>query len=194
MLLKKVAKEILLFKNNKKWRKNNVHNATVINSLFPFDSVEVGKYTYGKLNMIWMAEKANVKIGNYCSIGPEVKFLVGGEHDYRRISTFPFQTLIYSEKCKNNLNRDIVVEDDVWIGYDSLILSGAHIGQGCVIGARSVVTGNVPPYSVYVGNKVIKKRFSDNIIKKLKTIDYSKITHCKNDEYMSYCQEIIGFF
>lgn len=54
-------------------------------------------------------------------------------------------------------NVNIVVEDDVWIGYDALILPGVTIGRGAVIGARSVVTKDVPPYCVYAGTKVVKK-------------------------------------
>lgn len=188
MLFGKIAKEIVIFNRNMKWKKINRDDSTTVNSIFPLESVKVGKYTYGKLNFIWMTNFANVKIGNYCSIAPEVKFLVGGEHDYRRVSTFPFQTLVYNEKSKEKIDRDIIIEDDVWIGYDCLILSGAHIGQGSVIGARSVVTGYIPPYSVYVGNKLIKKRFPDVIIKKLSKIDYHNIEHKHNDKYKEYCQ------
>lgn len=86
-----------------------------------------------------------------------------------------------------NPKIDIIVEDDVWIGYDSIILAGARIGKGSVVGARSVVTGIVPPYSVYVGNKVIKKRFSDEIISQVESIDFSKVKHRPGDSYETYC-------
>ena len=82
---------------------------------------------------------------------------------------------------------DIIVEDDVWIGYDCIILSGSVIGKGSVIGARSVVKGTIPPYSVYVGNKVIKRRFSEELINRIKGIDFSKINHTKGDQYQSFC-------
>lgn len=92
--------------------------------------------------------------------------------------------------CRGAAHRneriDIVVEDDVWIGYDCIVLAGARIGKGSVIGARSVVTGTIPPYSVYVGNKVIKKRFSDEIIKSVESIDFSKISHYAGDDYENY--------
>lgn len=138
-----------------------------------------------------MAPKdAYVHIGNYCSIGPSVTFLVGGEHNYKRISTYPFQTLVYHEVTRDkNINRNIVIEDDVWIGFDALILSGVTVGKGSVIGARSIVSKDIPPYSIYVGNKIIKKRFSDKIIEKLKKIDYSKINHSSKDSYSDLCQE-----
>ncbi len=89
---------------------------------------------------------------------------------------------------RGGVNRDIIVEDDVWIGYDALILSGVKIGKGSVIGARAIVSKDVPPYSVYVGNSIIKKRFPESIIDKISTIDYSSINHSKSDPYQQYCQ------
>lgn len=112
-----------------------------------------------------------------------------GGHNYRKISTFPFLTRTYkgNNSTSRNTKIDIVVEDDVWIGYDSIILAGARIGNGSVVGARSVVTGNVPPYSVYVGNKVIKKRFSDEVIAQVESIDFSSVNHRLGDSYEAYC-------
>lgn len=183
--------KILLSIVNFRWKKNNQKNNIKLKSVIPLEMLDVGKATYGNLNIKVYDKKAKIKIGNYCSIADNVVFLAGGEHDYKRISTFPFQSLIYKQKTKKNEKNDIVVDDDVWIGYESLILSGSHIGKGSVIGARSVVKGEIPPYSVYVGNKIIKKRFSDEIINKLNDIDYSKIDHVFGDEYSIICQEDI---
>lgn len=146
--------KILLSIVNFRWKKNNQKNNIKLKSVIPLEMLDVGKATYGNLNIKVYDKKAKIKIGNYCSIADNVVFLVGGEHDYKRISTFPFQSLIYKQKTKKNEKNDIVVDDDVWIGYESLILSGSHIGKGSVIGARSVVKGEIPPYSVYVGNKL----------------------------------------
>ena len=69
---------------------------------------------------------------------------------------------------EDNLYRDIVVEEDVWIGINVTLLSGAHIGRGAIIGACSVVTKDIPPYSVAVGNpaRVVKFKWSvDDIMK-----------------------------
>lgn len=170
------------------WRTQNMHNETEMINEFPISRVRVGKNTYGPLEMIWMAPEATVSIGNYCSIGPSVKFLVGGEHNYRRISTWPFQSKVYGQKTQGALHRDIVVEDDVWIGYDSLVMSGVTIGKGSVIGARSIVTRDVPPYSIYVGNRVIKQRFSQEVIDKIKAIDFAQIVHGREDAYSAFCQ------
>lgn len=76
----------------------------------------------------------------------------------------------------------------MWIGYDSLIMPGITIGKGAVIGARSIVTKDVPPYSVYVGNKVIKKRFDEETIAKIQRIDFSRIEHIRTDKYAQFCQ------
>lgn len=128
-------------------------------------------------------------IGNYCSIAKNVKFFLGGGHNYLKISTYPFLTKVYNGMGNSARSEsiDIIVEDDVWIGYDSIILAGIRIGKGSVIGARSIVTGSVPPYSVYVHNKVIKQRFPNLIIEKIKDIDFKKIHHKKGDLYQQYC-------
>lgn len=117
------------------------------------------------------------------------KVLSRGGHNYLRISTFPFQTKIYGGvgSKKRDEDLDIYVEDDVWIGYDTIVLAGARIGKGSIVGARAVVTGTIPPYSVYVGNKVIKKRFPEEIINKISHIEFSKITHFKGDKYEEWC-------
>lgn len=70
----------------------------------------------------------------------------------------------------------IVVKDDVWIGEGAIILSGVTIGQGAIVGAGSVVTKDIPPYCVWVGNKIIKKRFPENIIALLEKIDLNNIS------------------
>ena len=102
------------------------------------------------------------------------------------LSTYPFP-LFFEEwglEKKNVADSwdnkgDIVVGNDVWIGYEAVILSGVTIGDGAVIGARAVVTKDVPPYTIVGGvpAKPIKKRFSDESIKKLQSIrwwDWSK--------------------
>ena len=69
---------------------------------------------------------------------------------------------------------EIVIEDDVWIGSNSVILSGVKIGRGAVIGAGSIVTKNVPKYAIVAGNpaKVIKMRFNDEEISKLEKLKW----------------------
>ena len=73
---------------------------------------------------------------------------------------------------------DIIVENDVWIGYRATILSGVNIGQGAIIAAGSVVTKDVPPYAIVGGvpAKVIKYRFPPEMIGELLKVDYSQLS------------------
>lgn len=116
-------------------------------------------------------------IGSYCSIAGNVRFFLGGEHRMDTISSFPFERHIYNipaEGEDKSSKGPIVVEDDVWIGDSVIVLSGVHIGQGAIIGAGSVVAKDVPPYAIYVGNTVIRYRFSDDVIDELLQVDYSR--------------------
>lgn len=131
---------------------------------------------------------------------------VGGAHGNKAITTYPFGPRVYGVYVKpENLKWkvDIVVEDDVWIGYDVLVLAGVTIGRGSIVGARSVVTKDIPPYSIYAGTRIIRKRFSDNIIEKLMNLDYEKINHAKGDQFSDFydmdltednVEEIISLF
>lgn len=116
---------------------------------------------------------ANLYIGKYCSIAKQVKFLLGGYHPINCISTFPF-FVDAGTHCNNVKKQDIIIGNDVYIGIGAKILAGVTIGDGAVIGAYSVVTKNVEPYTVVGGNpaKFIKKRFPDNIIEELLKIKW----------------------
>lgn len=172
----------------KKWKKRNKNNTTYPINCFDINCVSVGKNTYGGINFRQYNSDAQLIIGNYCSIADNCVFLGGGEHDYKRISLWPFYTYVYKDYAEPELHKSYKIEigDDVWIGYGVTILSGSKIGTGSVIGAGSVVRGEIPPYSVYVGNKVVKKRFDDSIINKLLEIDWSKINHSHADSYKKY--------
>jgi virginiamycin A acetyltransferase len=101
----------------------------------------------------------------------------GANHKLDSISTYPFPIFGNGwegemEKLMNLPSRgDIVIGNDVWIGYEALIMPGVKIGDGAIIAARSVVVSDIPPYTVAGGNpaKVIKQRFSDTEISQLLT-------------------------
>lgn len=133
-------------------------------------NVCIGRYSYiGKNNVC-----VNTKIGSFCSIA-ENCVIGGGAHPLYAVSTSP---VFYS---KNNIFKknfsdsefneysDTVIENDVWIGSNTLIKAGVKIHTGAVIGMGSVVTHDIPPYEIWAGNpaKLVKKRFDDNSIKKL---------------------------
>jgi len=118
-------------------------------------------------------------IGSFCSIASGVKFLMAGNQGHRSdwVSTFPFYwTEEFSELGSNGLAdvKDTEIGNDVWIGTEALFMPGVTVGHGSIIGARTVVTKDVPPYSVVVGSpgKVVKKRFSDENIEKLLEISW----------------------
>lgn len=108
-----------------------------------------------------------------------MKFLFNaGNHSSPSLANFPFAifedlfNLGLDVTTAWNNKSDIVIGNDVWIGYDALIMSGVHIGDGAIIGSRAVVTRDVKPYEVVGGipAKVIKKRFNEDIIKELLNI------------------------
>lgn len=158
-----------------RWRRLNPHNYTVAATLFDPSKVTVGKKTYGQLNInLGTNPKRTIKIGSYCSIAPNVNFIIN-QHNYRFFSSWPWQVYEYNERYYDwERKTNIVVEDDVWIGQGATILGGAHLRQGCVVGANTVVSKEVPPYAIYAGGRIIKYRFSPYICEKLNQIDYSK--------------------
>lgn len=162
-----------------RWRKLNSHNNTKPANIFNFHQVQCGKYTYGPIEILSFNSDYSLSIGDFCSIGPNVKFLLASDHYVNHISTFPFKVkCIHTEHNEAISKGDINVNNDVWIGCNSIILSGVHIGQGAVIAAGSVVTKDVPPYAIVGGvpAQVIKYRFSKDVINFLLNLDYSLLT------------------
>ena len=113
-------------------------------------------------------------IGKFCSIACGAKFLfTSANHTLRSLSTYPFP-LFFEEWGLDRAHvpqawdnkGDIVVGNDVWIGYEAILLSGVTIGDGAIIGTRAVVTQDVPPYTIVGGvpAKPIRRRFDDATI------------------------------
>lgn len=135
-------------------------------------SLEIGAYSYMHSGELYMVSK----IGRYCSIAERV--LIGVDpvgHPLNWLSTHPFQftgkyllaeaALVYESEWS-----DVEIGNDVWIGQEAVIMKGVKIGNGAVIGARSIVTRDIPDYAIAVGMpaKVIKFRFPDQTIQALK--------------------------
>lgn len=115
-------------------------------------------------------------IGKFCAIAKNVKFIMNGaNHKISGISTYPFQIfgngweIVMPELKDLPIKGDTVIGNDVWIGYDSLIMPGVKIGDGVIIASKAVVTKDIPPYAVVGGNpaKLLKMRFSNEEITKL---------------------------
>ena len=120
---------------------------------------------------------ATLRIGSFCGIGPNVTILLGLEHRPDWVTIYPFNRFLseYIDLKGNPATKGpVVIGNDVWIGMNSFILSGVTIGDGAVIGACSVVTRNVGPYTIVAGNpaKVIRKRFDQETIDKLLKIKW----------------------
>lgn len=137
-----------------------------------YSTYEIGEGTYGQPEVVFYDTGGKLKIGRYCSIAPKVTILLGGEHHHDWVSNYPF-SLCY-EKARNlggypMTKGDVNIGNDVWIGYDALILSGVTIGDGAVIAARCLVTKDVEPYSIVGGvpAKHIRYRFSEQVIESL---------------------------
>jgi virginiamycin A acetyltransferase len=129
-------------------------------------------------------------IGKFCALARGVKFIMNGaNHPMWGFSTYPFSifgngwekidTLAYQSPFKG----DTKIGNDVWIGYDSIIMPGVTVGDGAIIAAKSVVVKDVPPYTIVGGNpaQTIRQRFSDDTIQTLLEIawwdwDIQKIT------------------
>ena len=131
----------------------------------------IGKYTYGN-PMILYGEGADLKIGNYCSIAKGVIIYLGGNHNVDWITTYPFPEIFVENVASSK--GDVIIGNDVWIGRNATILSGVKIGDGAIVGANSVVTKDVSPYSVVAGNpaKHLKYRFTEEVITELLRIKW----------------------
>mgnify|MGYP000209879990 CR=1 FL=1 len=121
-----------------------------------------------------------LKIGKFCSIACGAKFLfASGNHALRPLSTYTFPLffdewgLDAKDICSAWDNKgDIVIGNDVWIGYEAVILSGVRIGDGAIVAARAVVAGDVEPYTIVGGvpAKPIRKRFDPDTIRRLEQL------------------------
>jgi virginiamycin A acetyltransferase len=148
-------------------------------------NIIIGDYTYYddpvnpedfEKNVLYNYGSDRLIIGKFCAIATHVKFIMNGaNHKLDGISTYPFPIFGHGwESAMTELlnlpsKGDIIIGNDVWIGYDALIMPGVKIGDGAVIAARSVVVKDVPPYTIVGGNPavVIKQRFSDVEIEEL---------------------------
>jgi acetyltransferase-like isoleucine patch superfamily enzyme len=141
--------------------------------------VQVGRHTYGHNQIkVHFGRFAELTIGNFCSIAPRCDVFLGGDHRVDWVSTFPFRA--FPEHWPNAVDigghpttrGDVTVGNDVWIAWDTTIMSGVTIGDGAVIAARSTVTKDVPPYAIVGGNpaSVLRYRFDPHQIEALLAI------------------------
>ena len=137
-----------------------------------------------------------LKIGKFCSIACGAKFLFNSaNHTVKSLSTYPFP--IFFEEWGLDVKDitsawdnkgDIVIGNDVWIGYEAVIMSGVTIGDGAIIGTRALVTNDVPPYTIVGGvpAKQIRKRFPEEIISELLKLKWWDWTFKKISQNMEF--------
>ena len=120
-------------------------------------------------------------IGKFCALARHVRFIMNGaNHKISGFSSFPF--FIFGDGWESATpaagdmpyKGDTVIANDVWLGYDALIMPGVKIGDGSIVASRSVVVNDVPPYSIVGGNpaKVIRQRFPSEIVCELLAIQW----------------------
>ena len=164
-----------------------------LNAVVKDPSIEVGDYTiyndfvsdpllFEHHNVLYHypINHERLIIGKFCSIACGTKFLFNcANHTLQSLSTYTFP-LFYEDwdlekadvaKAWDN-KGDIVIGNDVWIGYEAVIMAGVHIGNGAIIAARAVVTKDVPPYTIVGGvpARPIRKRFGEAVIQKLEAL------------------------
>lgn len=163
------------------------------------DVARTGKHTYLSKNLVCKSwgEGKKVYFGAFCSVADCTIFL-GGNHRTDRITTFPFghTALTAFPKCTREghpkSNGDVVVGNDVWIGYNATIMSGLTIGDGAVIAANAHVVSDVEPYAIVGGNpaKLIRYRFDPTTITQLLQIKWWDWEDAKiNDNLHLLCDE-----
>jgi acetyltransferase-like isoleucine patch superfamily enzyme len=140
-----------------------------------YPQYRIGRGCYGPLKIETFGDRATVTIGAFCSFAKGVTILLGGEHRADWVTTYPFDRKYIRAKDvphSSFARGDVIIGNDVWIGRDALILSGTTIGNGAIIGARSVVRGTVPPYAIVAGTpaKVLRPRFSPEVVAELQRI------------------------
>jgi virginiamycin A acetyltransferase len=172
--------------------KNVVNRPNVIVGDYSYYDDPVDAENFENNNVLYHYDFSREKliIGKFCAIATGAKFIMSSaNHKLDGFSTYPF--FIFRRGWEENFDMnslpykgDTVIGNDVWIGYDATIMPGVHVGDGAIIGAKAVVTKDVPPYAVVGGNpaKILKMRFDDATIAELLNIAWWNWPHEKISE------------
>lgn len=178
--------------------RSQAHSTVYLKNVITDPTIEVGEYTtyddfendprdFQKNNVLYHYPECNPErlvIGKFCSLGCGTKFIFNAaNHNLDSLSTYPFDVFFEEWELSPDVKAisnawknkgDIIVGNDVWIGYDAIIRSGVTIGNGAIIGTRALVTKDVEPYTIVGGipAKLIRKRFDDETIAELERIQW----------------------
>lgn len=176
--------------DKKIYPRTNDTQTVYLKNVIDDSSIEVGDYTiyndfvndprdFQKNNVLYHypINREKLVIGKFCSIACSAKFIFNcANHTLSSLSSYTFPLFFEEwELEKKDVARawdnkgNITLGNDVWVGFEAVILSGVTIGDGAIIGARAVVTKDVEPYTIVGGvpARVIRRRFDDETIEKL---------------------------
>ena len=183
-----------------------------LNAVVKDSQIEIGDYTiyndfvadpllFEKNNVLYHypIHREKLIIGKFCSIACGAKFLFNcANHTLKSLSTYTFP-LFYEEWGLEKANvtaawdnkGDIIIGNDVWIGYEAVIMAGVLIGDGAIIAAHAVVTKDVPPYTIVGGTpaKEIRKRFDTDVIEQLLMLKWWEWSIDKIRQYLPYIEK-----
>jgi acetyltransferase-like isoleucine patch superfamily enzyme len=130
-------------------------------SVFTYGTIQVGDDVSIGSGATFIASESDIIIGSKVMFGPNVT-IIGGDHNTSLVGKFMYDV---TEKRPED-DQPVVVEDDVWVGAGATILKGVRLGRGCIVGAGSVVTKDIPPYTVVAGvpAKAVRIRFDTETI------------------------------
>ncbi len=129
---------------------------------YTFETISVGDDVSIGAGAVFIAKESWIQIGSKVLFAPNVT-IRGGNHNVMVVGKFMYD--VHEKRPQDD--QPVIIEDDIWVGSNAIILKGVRLGRGCIVGAGAVVTKNVPPYAVVVGNpaRVLKFRFDfDTII------------------------------
>jgi acetyltransferase-like isoleucine patch superfamily enzyme len=138
--------------------------------------ITVGRFSYGTPQFKVWDDNESVSIGSFCSIADDVVIFGGGEHNPQWVTTYPlriaFGDLLAGKDGHPATKGPTRIGSDVWMGHGATIMSGVTVSDGAIIGARAVVTRDVPPYAIVAGNpgRVVRYRFDEKVIEGLLAI------------------------
>lgn len=198
--------------NNKVYPRPHDKQTVYLKNVITGKNIEVGDYTiyndfvsnpcdFEKNNVLYHypVNKDRLIIGKFCSIACGAKFMfTSGNHSMQSLSNYTFPIffdeweLDPKDICDAWENKgDTVIGNDVWIGYEAVIMQGVKIGDGAIIGTRAVVTKDVPPYTIVAGvpARVIRRRFDEKTITKLESIRWWNWDYEKIKRYIPFIQK-----